>query len=165
MSSIFWSQRVPTAGTILVLLLLLPSAALAIDPVNKSRGGVAIKGYDPVAYFEEGGGKPKKGSKKIQLRHGDVLYWFSSEPNRRLFEKNPDRYEPKYGGWCAYAMSMDKRVDPDPKSFLVSDGELYVFYKNLFNNNRAKWLKSAKELETKAEANWKKFTEKPVPQR
>ena len=64
MSSIFWSQRVPIAGTIVVLLLLIPSVALAIDPVNKSRGGVAIKGYDPVAYFEKG--EPVKGSKEFQ---------------------------------------------------------------------------------------------------
>ena len=54
MSSIYWSQRVPIAGTILVLLLLIPSTALATDPVNKNRGGVAIKGYDSVAYFEQG---------------------------------------------------------------------------------------------------------------
>ncbi len=64
MRAILWSQRVTIAGTILVLLLLVPLAALAVDPVNTSRGGVAIKGYDPVAYFEKG--EAVKGSEKFQ---------------------------------------------------------------------------------------------------
>lgn len=65
---------------------------------------LALSGYDPVAYFPEGGGKPAKGAQSISLVHGGVLYRFATEANKAAFESNPARYEPAYGGWCAWAM-------------------------------------------------------------
>ena len=128
--------------------------------LNLGKEGLALDGYDPVAYFAEGGGKAKEGSKKITLRHGGVLYRFASEKNRELFEKTPSKFEPKYGGWCAYAMALDEKVEVDPKSFLVTNGELKLFYKGFLNDTRKKWQKEPKVLEPKADANWKKLTEK-----
>jgi len=124
---------------------------------NVDKEALALGGYDPVAYFKEGGGKPARGSKEIVHVHEGVTYRFATEKNREAFKKDPARYEPAYGGWCAYAMASDSRVEIDPKSFLVTDGRLYLFYKGLFNDTRAKWNKKPDDLRVKADAAWKKF--------
>ena len=128
-----------------------------VKEFNLGKNGLALDGYDPVAYFKEGAGKPKQGSKKITLRHAGVKYQFASEKNRELFKKTPARFEPKYGGWCAYAMASEQQVEIDPKSFLVTNGELKVFYKGFLNDTRKKWSKEPKVLEPKADAHWKKL--------
>lgn len=127
---------------------------------NLGKDGLAIEGYDPVAYFAEGGGKPKQGSKQITLRHRGVLYRFASEEHRELFKQTPARFEPKYGGWCAFAMASKQQVEIEPKSFLVTNGELKLFYKGFLNDTRKKWQKEPKVLEPKADAFWKQLTEK-----
>jgi len=127
---------------------------------NLGKDNLAVQGYDPVAYFEEGGGKAKQGSKEITLVYRGVLYRFASEEHRKLFEKQPTRYEPAYGGWCAYAMAKEDKVEIDPESFLVTDGELMLFYKSWLNDTRKKWLKEPDVLKPKADAYWKSLTEK-----
>ena len=89
-----------------------------------------------------------------------MRYRFSTEENLDRFKASPDRYEPAYGGWCAYAMSMDKRVDPSPKSFLIQDGRLHLFYKSMFSNNRKSWLKKPETRKVSADKNWKAYIEK-----
>lgn len=118
--------------------------------------GLALGGYDPVAYFPEGGGKAKKGSKKIELVHDGVRYRFSSEQHRKLFEKNPDRFEPAYGGWCPYSLATrDELVAPNNKNFLIQGGKLMVFAKGWFANGRTAWnKKQPTELIKKADRNW-----------
>jgi len=158
-----------TRRLLLALAVLVAAAPLGlaqekerdVSQFNLGKDGLALEGYDPVAYFEEGGGKPSEGSKEIELRYQGVLYRFASEKNKGLFEKQPARYEPAYGGWCAYAMAKGEKVEIDPKSFLVTDGVLTVFYKGLFNDTRKKWLKKPDELKKQADAAWKKIVEKP----
>ena len=78
---------------------------------------VAIKGYDPVAYFTQK--KAVKGKSTIATTYEGVIYNFSTQANKELFEKNPANYEPQYGGWCSYAMGASGEkveVDPDRKS-------------------------------------------------
>jgi hypothetical protein len=121
--------------------------------------GLALEGYDPVAYFPEGGGKPAKGSEKITSRHEGVMYRFRDEATRGLFEKDPAKYEPMYGGWCAFTMADDgSKEEPSPRNFLVEDGRLYVFFDGWFGDGRKAWLKQgAKSMKPKADANWKKI--------
>jgi YHS domain-containing protein len=69
---------------------------------------LAIEGYDAVAYFPEGGGQPKSGDAALQVEHGGVLYRFATAAHRDLFLKDPARYEPAFGGWCAYAMGQKR---------------------------------------------------------
>ena len=128
--------------------------------IGKKGQKPALQGYDPVAYFKEGGGKATKGKKDFELRHEGVTYRFSSQANLDRFRNNPDRYEPAYGGWCAYAMAQGKgdKVSINPKFFVVDEGRLYVFFKSTFNNTRSKWNKKPAELEKKADANWKTIT-------
>ena len=118
---------------------------------------VAIQGYDPVGYFKQN--KAVKGKKDIASTHEGVIYYFSSIENKNLFIKNPAKYEPQYGGWCAYAMgdSGDK-VEINPETFKIIEGKLYLFYNAYFNNTLKSWNKNEAALKSKADANWKKIS-------
>ena len=133
-----------------------------LDHLNLSKKGLAIEGYDPVAYFPEFGGKATKGKKDLQAVHRGVTYYFASEKNRAAFLESPARFEPAYGGWCAWALYDGKgdKVDPSPKSFTVEDGKLYLFYDGFFGDTRKKWNKAgaAPELAAKADTNWERIT-------
>ena len=150
----------PDAGSLEVQLTGQEEGARDLSHFNLGKHNLAIEGYDPVAYFKVGGGRPREGSKSIELVHRGVRYRFTSEKNRELFKKSPARFEPMYGGWCAYAMSQHEQGDVDPESFLVTDGELKLFYKGWFADNRKQWLKDPKGLKPKADAYWKKLTGK-----
>ncbi|MFN0011977.1 MAG: YHS domain-containing (seleno)protein [Phycisphaerales bacterium] len=138
-----------------------------VKQYNLGKGGLAAQGYDVVAYFgpkgDGKGGEAKKGSEQFALTHGGVKYLFSSQANLELFKSAPGRFEPAYGGWCAFAMANDDKVEIDPKSFLVSDARLYLFYKGLFNDTRAKWVKKEMELNPKADKAWKKISGEEPP--
>ncbi|WP_264535162.1 YHS domain-containing (seleno)protein [Flavobacterium sp. N1736] len=117
---------------------------------------IAILGYDPVAYFIQG--KPLKGKKEISVSYQGVIYNFSSNENKEAFLKNPSKYEPQYGGWCAYAMgSAGEKVEINPETFKIIDGKLYLFYNAYFNNTLKSWNKDENNLKSKANTNWKKF--------
>ncbi|MEO1277466.1 MAG: YHS domain-containing (seleno)protein [Planctomycetota bacterium] len=121
------------------------------------RNKLAINGYDPVAYFPEGGGKAKKGSKKIEFTYKGVTYRFASERNRQLFQKAPLRYEPAHGGWCSWAMASGGTTEANPKSFIVKDDRLFLFYDGLFGDTRKDWLKGDhNQLAGQADREWKK---------
>ncbi|MEN9907339.1 MAG: hypothetical protein RLZZ540_480 [Bacteroidota bacterium] len=117
---------------------------------------LAIQGYDPVAYFKQG--KGVEGKETWSSVYEGVKYRFSSLANKELFLKNPAAYEPQFGGWCAFAMgdSGDK-VEINPNTFKIIDGELYLFYNAYFNNTLKSWNKNQANLKTKAEANWRKI--------
>lgn len=87
-----------------------------------------------------------------------VIYKFSSNENKDAFLKNPSRYEPQYGGWCAYAMGSEGgKVEINPETFKIIDGKLYLFYNQYFNNTLKSWNKEENNLKSKADANWKKI--------
>ena len=114
--------------------------------------GIAIQGYDPVAYFSN---KALKGDKQFTTNYKGVVYYFSSESNKNNFLKNPSKYEPQYGGWCAFAMGDNgKKVEIDPETFKIIDGSLYLFYNAFFNNTLKSWNKDEKNLKAKADKNW-----------
>jgi hypothetical protein len=129
-----------------------------VSHFNLGKDGLAIEGFDPVGYFPEGGGKPMKGLPELELVHRGVRYHFASKDNRERFEKDPDRFEPAYGGWCAFAMAEGEKIEVDPKSFHIDDdGNLFLFFKSFFNDTRKKWLKEEQALERKADAAWAKI--------
>ncbi len=114
---------------------------------------LALAGYDPVAYFLQK--KAVKGRKELALSADGVIYHFSSESNKDLFQKNYSIYEPQYGGWCAYAMgNSNEKVEIDPKTFKLINGKLYLFYNAYFNNTLTDWNKDEARLLTKADKNW-----------
>ncbi|OYQ43040.1 YHS domain protein [Flavobacterium cyanobacteriorum] len=144
------------------LILLLALFAIAARAQNRKVNNfnldnkVAIQGYDPVTYFTLK--KAMKGKKNISTMYEGVVYYFASESNKNLFLKNPQGYEPQYGGWCAYAMgSSGEKVEIDPETYKILDGKLYLFYNAYFNNTLKSWNKDEKNLKSKADVNWKKI--------
>lgn len=144
-----------------------PSAAGAVDPVaprdtahyNLPRTALAIEGYDPVAYFPEGGGSPAPGKPEHEFTFRGVRYRFASAGHLALFRSNPLRYEPAYGGWCASAMADGgRKVEINPKAFEVSEGRLFLFYKTIFQDARGYWDKDAAANAKAADAHWMKLT-------
>ena len=104
------------------LLLLLIASFFAGGSLAQS---VAIKGYDPVAYFEPG--RPTKGSPSISHEFDGSRYLFSNQKNRERFAANPERYAPQFNGLCAAGLADGRIVEPDPTAFVVRDGKLYLF--------------------------------------
>ncbi len=124
--------------------------------LEKNKSKPAIGGYDPVAYFHSA---PKKGAKDFAYTYRGITYWFASRENLDAFKKDPVKHEPAYGGWCAYAMgATGEKVEIDPTSFKITNGRLFLFYKDFFNDTKAKWTKDEPGLRAKADANWKKTT-------
>lgn len=113
----------------LVVSILAGSATLA-DPVNTGPfGGVAIKGYDTVAYFTEG--RAMKGSEDFTYEWLGTPWQFANEDHRRLFVENPVKFAPQYGGFCTLGMAIDghaaENIDPE-NSWRIIEGKLYFVY-------------------------------------
>ena len=140
-------------------------ARAAAKHYNLDKQKLAIQGYDPVAYFAEGGGKAQKGSARFTATHAGVTYRFASKQNRERFLKSPSKYEPAYGGWCAYAMRVGDKVEVDAESFLVQDGRLLLFYNGFWGDTRKTWSRGdTKAQAKKADGAWKKISGEAAPQ-
>lgn len=137
---------------IIVVLLLSSAFALAqatTQPtkryVNTSWRGIALEGYDPVAYFTDS--KPVEGSKKIQSTYKGATYYFASDEHKKMFDENPTKYEPQFGGFCAYAVSQNRTADIGPEYWSIIDGKLYLQHNqkavNLWNQDVTGHLKDA----------------------
>lgn len=151
---------------ILVLSIVLVSGLVNGQDLTKDRqkdfnieNGLGIQGYDPVAYFTKG--KAVEGSKDYSFEYRGITYRFSTSQNRDLFKTNPQKYEPFYGGWCAYAMGANgEKVEVDPETFKIVDGKLNLFYNAYFNNTLKSWNKDEANLKKKADANWQSIISK-----
>lgn len=145
---------------ITLLLIFYVSLAGAQDAEQRGKNfnlekGVALEGYDPVSYFNN---KPEEGSKQFKLTHNGVIYLFVSQANLAKFKTDPAKYEPAYGGWCAYAMGeTGEKVEVDPETYKITDGKLYLFYNSWGNNTLKSWNKNEAPLKAKADQNWKKI--------
>jgi len=132
------------------------SASIRSREYNLDNTGLAIQGYDPVAYFVQHKGVP--GKKDISTSYGGVTYRFATIQDKDAFMAAPEKYEPQYGGWCAYAMgAKGEKVSVDPETFKILDGKLYLFYNSFFNNTLKDWNKNEAHLKINADNSWKKF--------
>jgi len=111
--------------TILALIAVCFSGAALAQSNAGNAPPLAIKGYDPVAYFLEG--RPVKGMASIAYDFDDGRYFFSSAKNRDLFSASPDRYAPQFAALCAAGLADGRTVESDPTAFVVRDGKLYLF--------------------------------------
>ena len=135
---------------ILLVTLLWAIPAPAITPVNRSLiGGVAIKGYDPVAYFTDG--HPVKGSREFTFTWNDATWQFASAAHRDLFARDPAAYAPQYGGYCAWAVSQGYTAGIDPASWKIVADKLYLNYDP---DVQARWAQDIPGFIAKAEKNW-----------
>lgn len=122
--------------------------------VNVDSNGLAIKGYDPVAYVAQN--KAVKGDAAIALKVGPATYHFSSQANRQAFEKNPAKYTPAFGGYCGFGVADDHLAPVDPNTFQIVDGRLILQYNK---DAMAMFNKDPKGNLAKADTNWRKLVE------
>jgi len=134
-----------------VALVFLSSAVLAQDKVFV-KDGVAINGYDAVAYFAEG--KPVKGVENLSLKSDNSTWLFSTKENLEKFKKDPAKYKPQFGGFCAFGMSRGYTAPTDPNAWTVVNDKLYLNY-NL--DVKKDWLKDRDNLIDKAAKNWEQL--------
>lgn len=129
------------------------SAAAALSPVNRSLlGGVAIDGFDPVAYFTDG--RPVEGRKEFAHDWGGATWRFASAGHRDLFAAAPEKYAPQYGGYCAWAVSNNYTADTDPQAWSIVDGRLFLNYSL---EVRSKWEQDVPGNIARADRNWPKL--------
>jgi len=144
------TRRIFLAG-LTGLVVTAPSRAPAQQSeifVNPG-SGVAINGYDPVAYFTERA--PVEGRAEFAADWKGVPWHFASADNRATFLSDPEKYAPQYGGWCAFAMASDYFASTVPEAWSVRDGKLYL---NLSTGVRAQWLGDADNLIARADGHW-----------
>ena len=108
--------------------LLLIAAGL-YAPYSFAEDGIplAIKGYDPVAYFVMG--KPMRGLQEFEYEWDEHRYYFVNAEHRELFKADPIRYAPQFGNYCAMALTSGELDEANPENWLISDGKLYIFGK------------------------------------
>ena len=111
---------------VIAILVAVVAAADPASAVFKEKDGVAIRGYDTVAYFEQG--KPVKGTPEFEYEWMGARWRFSSAANRDLFAKDPAKYAPRYGGYCAYGVVHGHLSPIDPSAWKIVEGKLYLNY-------------------------------------
>ncbi len=124
-------------------------AAAALDPVFSTYTGGAIRGYDPVAYHTEG--KPVKGKRAHRAEWKGATWSFASAGNKAKFEADPEKYAPRYGGYCAFAVSRGYTASIDPDAWSLVDGALYLNYSL---NVRDQWSRDIPGNIARGDANW-----------
>jgi YHS domain-containing protein len=134
---------------LLTVGLALPVLAQTKTLLNLDNTGVAIRGYDPVAFFTDH--KPVKGDPKFLIKHDGAIYFFASKEHQALFKENPAQYQPEFGGYCAFGVSRNKLVEIDVDAFQIVDGKLLLQYSK---GVRDDFNQAAKGNLAKADANW-----------
>jgi YHS domain-containing protein len=129
---------------------------------NVDKDGLALQGYDPISYLDKAG--PKEGRKEHSFAYRGVTYRFATAENKAKFEADPAKFEPPYGGWCAWAVIDGDKVEIDPTNFEVVDGKVYLFYKGWLGNAKKSWdakikAEGAKKTVTAADSGWKKLAD------
>ena len=126
---------------------------------NVDSTGVALHGYSPVSYFEDGRAEP--GSSAHARTWRGITYRFASEEQATRFDADPAHYEPAFGGWCAYGLSLGIRWDTDPEAFKIVGNRLLVFSRNGDADARELWDRDADEpaLMQRADHYWKTLLE------
>lgn len=137
----------------LFFLLFIHNPLQAQQPeIFQTKDGIALKGYDPVAFFTEQ--KAVKGTDTIRLVWKAATWLFSSLSNREQFRSNPEKFAPQYGGYCAYGVAGNHKSPTETDTWTVVDGRLYFNYNQAV---RKLWLQDTVQLIRKANLNWEKI--------
>ncbi|MEQ8604525.1 MAG: YHS domain-containing (seleno)protein [Marivibrio sp.] len=142
----------PAAAALVASGTLTPAPAAA-DQVNQTLlGGVAIDGYDPVAYFTQGA--PVEGSSAHAFDWNGAEWRFASADHLEMFKADPEKYAPAYGGYCAWAVSQGYTASIDPEAWKIVDGSLYLNYNREIQK---RWETDISGFIEAANANWPKI--------
>ncbi len=145
-------MKLKTQLVTLVALFGFAGSALAADYTNSTP---AVQGYDVVSY--QTGKRPIRGNGNFVAVHDGATYQFSSANNQKTFEKDPEKYVPAYGGYCAFGTSVGKKFIGDPEVWRIVDGKLYL---NLDTSIQSEWLKDVPGRIRSADANWRNIKDK-----
>lgn len=122
-------------------------------PINLTDEKIAIQGYDPVSYFTS---EPNLGNSDITSTYEGGTYQFLNQENKALFDANPQKYVPQYGGFCAVAVSEGKLVPVDPKTYKITNDKLYLFYNGEHGNTKPQWEADEASRLRDADSHWKR---------
>lgn len=152
-------RRLFIAFAVATLTAANEAGAEAPRPVNTigSPDGLAIRGYDPVAYFRDAG--PRLGKSEFSVRYAGATWRFASAAHKALFEADPERYLPAYGGFCAYGTSRGYLVKIEPEAWSIVDGRLYLNYDL---DVRKTWLGRTKTYIARADGTWPRLTARDI---
>lgn len=145
--------------SILVVMALSINLAVAQDKkaYNIDNSNIALEGYSPVSYLDLG--IAQKGLKQFKSEHEKVVYYFTDAEQKKKFDKNPSKYLPQYGGYCAFGVYAGAKFRPDPNKFIVKDGKYFLYLYNIELDAQQLWLaeKNHAKLVGKANENWSKL--------
>ena len=134
---------------LLLLLISIPAFGQNKTLLNLDKQGIAIQGYDPVAFFTQN--RPVKGRPEFESKYNGARYLFASAEDKSTFDSNPAKYEPQFGGFCAYAASQNHTAPVKIEAFQIVNGRLLMQYdldiRNKFNKDTQGNLQ-------KADKNW-----------
>lgn len=154
-------RSLPLARMIAVVAAVLMAQAMVVTPADAGKAryytglvsGVAVGGYDPVAYFTAK--KAVRGSKEFETEWDGVKWRFSSAENRDAFVKSPTSFAPQYGGYCAYAVGIGQTAKGDPRQWKVVDGKLYLNYNRSI---KSRWERKQSYYIKSGDKNWPKLS-------
>lgn len=142
------SRRIFVLSSI-TALAPLPLLAQTVPELNLSRSGLALRGVDVVSYFTNG--NPSEGRKEISLLHEGGTYRFATQSNKQLFESDPNKFLPAYGGYCAYGTATNTKVDGDPYIWHIVENRLYL---NITRSVDRVWRRDIPRYIADADVNW-----------
>ena len=152
----FGFTTVLRAAVILMLIatvtVAVRSASASVDPINKNIFGTALKGYDAVAYFKER--RPVKGLDEFRYEWMGAKWYCASAANRDEFARNPEKYAPQFGGYCAWAVAHGYTASIDPEAWRIVDGKLYLNYSK---DVQKKWEADVPGFIRQGNENWPKL--------
>lgn len=137
------------AAIAVALMVAVAAAGARAEGFVYASDDGAIDGYDAVAYFKAG--KPVEGSDKFTHQWKGATWKFATQENRDAFAAMPEKYEPQYGGYCAWAVSQGYTAEIDPDVWRIVDGKLYLNYSKSVQKN---WAKDIPGNIAKADGNW-----------
>ena len=143
-------------ASVMVFSFLFGCGLNAQSPIYTSLfSSLALKGYDTVAYFTQN--KAVEGVSKYQTKYKGATWYFASEENLQAFTKEPTKYAPQYGGYCAYAMATGDFVSAQPKNWTIYNGLLYVNYSD---DVQKTWEAKKDDYMANANKQWEKLEPK-----
>ena len=141
--------RLKSFFAVLLVAVFFGLPALSVEPTNTNGTGYAIGGYDPVAYFSDG--EPVKGSPDFKTEWNGAVWLFASAEHRDKFASAPEKYAPKYGGYCAWAVAEGYTATINPDVWQIVDGSLYLNYSRFV---KLRWQANKRANIARADANW-----------
>ncbi len=146
-------------SSLVVVTFLLATTLSAQDKManNIDNSNIALAGYSPVSYLDLG--LAQRGSKAYKSEYQKIAYYFTSAEQKATFDKNPAKYMPQYGGFCAFGTYAGAKFRVDPTKFIVKDGKYYLYLNNVELDAKQLWLaeNNHSKLMGVADKNWNKL--------